>query len=69
MFLFKTNIFRPFLWNSPLNFEPFPLFLDEVSRELGSSEDVLVRADAELTEFFYNKTEVAFADTWVVNPK
>ncbi len=61
--------FRPFLWQSPLNFEPFVLFMDEVRAAMGSAVGVLVRADAAMDEFFYNKTETAFADTWVVAPR
>ncbi len=61
--------FRPFFWQSPFNYEPFVLYLEEVSSALGSASGVLVRADATMTEFFYNKTEGAFADTWIVSPE
>lgn len=61
--------FRPFLWDSPLNGEPFVLYMEELERAMGSTDGLLVRADAAMNEFFYNKTETAFADVRVVSPR
>ncbi len=43
--------------------------MSEVETAVGDTKDVLVRAEASMTEYFYNKTEYAFADTWVVRPE
>lgn len=58
---------RIFRWGQ--DNEPFVLYMDEVETALGSLDGAVVRADASLTEFFYNKTEIAFADTRIVRRK
>jgi len=65
----KTS-FRPFIRGSPLNGEPFSIELQEISNVIGGDlNGVLVRAHASMTDYFYNKTEIAFGDTRIVAKK
>ena len=43
--------------------QPFSVGLEEIEAAVGSKSGVQVRIEAELTEFFYNNTQKAFAET------
>ncbi len=55
---------RPFrFFDDP---QPFVLFLDELEAAVGQRRGVQVRLEAEMTEYFYNDTQAAFAETRVI---
>ena len=46
--------------------EPFTLYLKEIKSVLGTYENVQVRLEAKMTEYFYNDTQHAFAETRIM---
>ena len=46
--------------------EPFVLYLDEIRQALGTVENIQVRIEAQMTEYFYNETQHAFAETRIL---
>jgi hypothetical protein len=47
--------------------EPFYLFMTEIEEQLGTVHGVQIRAEAWVTEFFYNNTQRGFCETRVIN--
>ena len=46
--------------------EPFILYLKEIRQIMGTTEDIQVRIEAKMTEYFYNETQHAFAETRII---
>ena len=55
-----------YIHRSGYNAEPFVLYLDEIKDVLGTVENIQVRIEAQMTEFFYNETQHAFAETRIL---
>ena len=49
--------------------QPFALHLDEIRHVMGTTEDIQVRIEAQMTEYFYNETQHAFAEARIVTKK
>ncbi|TRY74425.1 hypothetical protein TCAL_00656 [Tigriopus californicus] len=47
--------------------DPFYLYMSEIEAQLGSVHGVQVRAEAWLTEYFYNNTQRGFCETRIIN--
>ena len=55
-----------YIHRSGYNAEPFLLYLDEIREVLGTVENIQVRIEAQMTEFFYNETQHAFAESRIL---
>ncbi len=49
--------------------EPFVLYMDEVRKVMGKTDGIQVRIEAWMTEYFYNETQSAFAETRIISKK
>lgn len=47
--------------------DPFILYMSEIEDEIGSVHGVQVRAEAWVTDFFYNNTQRGFCETRIIN--
>ena len=47
--------------------DPFILYMSEIEDEIGTVHGVQVRAEAWVTDFFYNNTQRGFCETRIIN--